>query len=89
MHRASIAQRWQTITRMAKPAPRLNPEQIQAVIATAWDDHPPFNAVLLQHGLNEGQVVSLLKRELTPNAYKLWVQRAGTQRGAPNRSRRR
>jgi uncharacterized protein (TIGR03643 family) len=74
---------------MAKPAPRLSPEQIQAVIATAWDDHPPFNAVLLQHGLNEGQVVSLLKRELTPNAYKVWVQRAGTQRGAPSRSRRR
>ncbi len=74
---------------MAKPAPRLSPEQIQAVIATAWDDHPPFNAVLLQHGLNEGQVVSLLKRELTPNAYKVWVQRAGTQRGAPSRSRKR
>ena len=89
MHRASIAQRWLTIDRMAKPAPRLTPEQIQAVIATAWDDHPPFNAVLLQHGLNEGQVVSLLKRELTPNAYKVWVQRAGTQRGAPSRSRRR
>ena len=89
MHRASIAQRWLTIGRMAKLAPRLTPEQIQAVIATAWDDHPPFNAVLLQHGLNEGQVVSLLKRELTPNAYKVWVQRAGTQRGAPSRSRRR
>ncbi len=74
---------------MAKPAPRLSPEQIQAVIATAWDDHPPFNAVLLQHGLNEGQVVSLLKRELTPNAYKVWVQRAGTQRGAPSRARKR
>ncbi len=74
---------------MAKPAPRLSSEQIQAVIATAWDDHPPFNAVLLQHGLNEGQVVSLLKRELTPNAYKVWVQRAGTQRGAPSRSRKR
>jgi len=74
---------------MAKPAPRLTPDQIQAVIATAWDDHPPFNAVLLQHGLNEGQVVSLLKRELTANAYKVWVQRAGTQRGAPSRNRRR
>ena len=74
---------------MAKPAPRLSPDQIQAVIATAWDDHPPFNAVLLQHGLNEGQVVSLLKRELTPNAYKVWVQRSGTQRGAPSRARRR
>ena len=74
---------------MAKPAPRLTPEETARVIETAWDDHPPFNAVLLKHGLNEGQVVSLLKRELTPNAYKVWVQRAGTQRGAPSRSRKR
>ena len=60
---------------MAKPVPHLNPEEIQRVIATAWDDKPPFDAVLRQHGLNHGQVVQLLKRELTPNAYKVWVAR--------------
>jgi uncharacterized protein (TIGR03643 family) len=72
---------------MAKPVPRLGAAEIARVIEIAWDDHPPFNAVLLSHGLSEGQVVALLKRELTPNAYKLWVQRAGTQRGAPRRRR--
>ena len=40
--------------RMAKPAPRLTPAEIQRVIATAWDDRPPFNAVLMAHGLTEG-----------------------------------
>lgn len=65
---------------MAKPVPRLSAEQIARVIEIAWDDKPPFNAVLLSHGLNEGQVVALLKRELTPTAYKLWSQRAGTVR---------
>ena len=53
---------------MAKPAPRLTAAEIARVIEIAWDDRPPFNAVLLSHGLNEGQVVALLKRELTPNA---------------------
>ena len=72
---------------MAKPAPRLSAAEIARVIEIAWDDHPPFNAVLLSHGLSEGQVVALLKRELTPNAYKLWTQRTGTQRGAPKRRR--
>ena len=72
---------------MAKPVPRLNAEQIARVIEIAWDDRPPFNAVLLSHGLNEGQVVALLKRELTPNAYKLWSLRAGTQRRPPARRR--
>ena len=49
---------------MAKPVPRLAPDEIARIIATAWDDKPPFDRVLRQHGLNPGQVVQLLKREL-------------------------
>ena len=60
---------------MARPLPRLSPTDIEAVIATAWDDKPPFHAVLAQHGLNEGQGVQLLKRHLTPNAFKVWKAR--------------
>jgi uncharacterized protein (TIGR03643 family) len=60
---------------MAKPVPRLTPAQIERVIATAWDDRPPFNAVLMAHGLTEGQLVQLLKRELTSNAFKVWTAR--------------
>jgi uncharacterized protein (TIGR03643 family) len=60
---------------MAKPVPRLTPDEIQRVIATAWDDRPPFDRVLHAHGLSHGQVVQLLKRELTPSAYKTWVAR--------------
>jgi uncharacterized protein (TIGR03643 family) len=60
---------------MAKPVPRLSAAEIERVIATAWDDRPPFRAVLMAHGLTEGQLVQLLKRELTPNAYKLWRAR--------------
>ena len=70
---------------MAKPVPRLSPEEIRSVIAIAWDDRPPFNAVLNRHGLTPGQVVQLLKRELTPNAFKLW--RARTRR-APAAAKR-
>ena len=74
---------------MAKPVPRLTPEEIQRVIATAWDDRPPFAAVLRQHGLSPGQVVQLLKRELTPNAYKVWIARTrGTAAAAPPGRRR-
>lgn len=60
---------------MARPLPRLSPPEIAAVIATAWDDKPPFHAVLAQHGLNAGQVVQLLKQQLTPNAFKVWKAR--------------
>lgn len=65
---------------MAKTPPRMSPEQIKQVIALAWDDRPPFTAVLMAHGLGPGQVVQLLKRELTPNAFKVWSART---RGGP------
>ncbi len=60
---------------MARPIPRLTPVEIESIIKTAWDDRPPFSRVLMQHGLEPGQVVQLLKRELTPNAFKVWTAR--------------
>ena len=68
---------------MAKPVPRIAPADIARIIATAWDDRPPFNAVLMTHGLTEGQLVQLLKRELTPNAFKLWKARVNGGRAGP------
>jgi uncharacterized protein (TIGR03643 family) len=74
---------------MAKPVPRLTPIDIQRIIATAWDDRPPFNEVLRSHGLSHGQVVALLKRELTPNAYKVWTARTKSAGGSPARTAKR
>ena len=71
---------------MAKTIPRLSPTEIEAIIKTAWDDRPPFRAVLMQHGLEPGQVVQLLKRELTSNAFKVWTARTkGVLSAAPMR----
>jgi uncharacterized protein (TIGR03643 family) len=73
---------------MAKPVPRLSPEDVASVIAIAWDDKPPFPAVLRRHGLSPGQIVQLLKRELTPNAFKVWTARTrAPARPAPARRR--
>jgi uncharacterized protein (TIGR03643 family) len=72
--------------RMAKPVPRLSAADIARVIATAWVDEPPFNQVLMRHGLTPGQLVQLLKRELTPSAFKLWNARTrGGKTGAGSR----
>lgn len=73
---------------MAKPVPRLSAAQIAGVIQTAWDDRPPFNAVLMSHGLTQGQLVQLLKRELTPTAFKLWTARSRGAAPAAGPSRR-
>ena len=68
---------------MAKTVPPLTAAQIARAIEVAWDDRPPFNLVLRECGLAPGQVVQLLKRELTPNAFKVWTARTRTARGQP------
>ncbi len=71
---------------MAKPVPRLSPADIAQVLDTAWHAPDPLTAVLYSHGLSEGQLVALLRRELTPAAFKLWSQRLRLQGSkAPSR----
>ncbi len=71
---------------MAKPIPRLSPDEIQRVIATAFADRPPYHRVLMEHGLGQGELVQLMKRELTPSAYKLWVAQGKGAKQAPRKS---
>jgi uncharacterized protein (TIGR03643 family) len=70
-------------TIIAKLAPRLSAEEIRSVIALAWDALPPFADVMTRHGISPGQVVALMRRELTPNAFKIWSAR--TRRGPGQR----
>lgn len=71
---------------MAKAAPRLSAEETKRVIATAWEDRPPYDKVMREHGIGHGQLVALLKRELTPAAYKLWAAKGKAAKGVTKRS---
>lgn len=71
---------------VAKPIPPLSHEQIARILDTAWHAPDPLTAVLYQHGLSEGPLVQLLRREWTASAYKLWAQRVKLSgRKAPSR----
>ncbi len=60
---------------MAKPVPHLTQEEIARAIEIVWDDKPPFRAAMTRLGLTSGQVVQLMKRELTPAAFRFWTAR--------------
>ena len=68
---------------MAKPVPRLSAADIARVLEIAWADPDPLNRLLFSHGLTEGQIIQLMKRELTPPAYKLWSQKLKAPSGKP------
>ncbi len=63
------------------PAPKnnnpedLSPEDIDRVIAMAWEDRTPFSAIEFQFGLTEAEVIKLMKRELKLNSWKRWRAR--------------
>ncbi len=41
----------------------------------AWEDRTPFDAILLQFGLNEDAVKALMKRELKASSWRMWRKR--------------
>ncbi len=51
------------------------PEDISRIIEMAWEDRTPFESIELQFGLNEGGVITLMRRELKSGSFRLWRQR--------------
>ena len=58
-----------------KKIPLLSNEQIDRIIEMAWEDRTPFDAILVQFGLNEKNVIDLMRKELKINSFKLWRER--------------
>ncbi len=53
----------------------LSAEQIDRVIEMAWEDRTPFEAIHLQFGLTEADVVRLMRQQLKPSSWRLWRKR--------------
>ena len=58
-----------------KPA-ELTDRDTDRIIEMAWEDRTPFEAIELQFGLSEPEVIKLMRRELKPSSWRLWRERA-------------
>lgn len=45
------------------------------VIEMAWEDRTPFEAIYYQFGLNEHEVIQLMRLHLKPKSWLLWRER--------------
>jgi uncharacterized protein (TIGR03643 family) len=54
----------------------LTERDIDRIIEMAWEDRTPFEAIELQFGLPEKDVIKLMRRELKPSSWRLWRERA-------------
>ncbi len=49
--------------------------QISSVIRLAWEDRTTFEEILTRTGLNEHEVITIMRRELKPSSFRLWRKR--------------
>ncbi|MFM9007582.1 MAG: TIGR03643 family protein [Bacteroidota bacterium] len=48
------------------------------IIEMAWEDRTPFEAIAVQFGLSEADVIALMRRELKRSSFNLWRKRVNS-----------
>ena len=55
--------------------PELSPEIIDRIVEMAWEDRTPFEAIEVQYGLQEKDVISIMRREMKASSFRMWRKR--------------
>lgn len=48
---------------------------IDRIIEMAWEDRTPFDAIQIQFGLKEQEVIELMRKEMKASSFKMWRKR--------------
>lgn len=62
--------------------------EIDRIIEMAWEDRTPFEAIALQFGISEPEVIKLMRRELKERSFKLWRKRVHSGTSQKNLKKR-
>ena len=55
--------------------PDLDSEATDRIVEMAWSDRTPFEAIALQFGLDENQVIALMRQQMVESSFKMWRKR--------------
>ena len=58
----------------------LNDRSLNRIIEMAWEDRTPFGAIKMQFGLNESQVIIIMRREMKNSSFRMWRQRVQSRK---------
>ena len=53
----------------------LSLRDIERIIEMGWEDRTPFDAISMQFGLKEQEVITIMRNNMKPNSFKLWRKR--------------
>ena len=60
---------------MEKFLPELSSDDRDRIIEMAWEDRTPFEAIELQYGLKEKDVITLMRKAMKPSSFRMWRKR--------------
>lgn len=60
---------------MNSKQPALSQTDLDRVVEMAWEDRTPFDAIESQFGLNEQQVIEVMRQEMKPTSFRMWRAR--------------
>ena len=55
-------------------------EDVDRVIEMAWEDRTPFEAIEMQFGLKEKDVIALMRSEMKASSFRMWRRRVSGRR---------
>ncbi|TAD96588.1 MAG: TIGR03643 family protein [Bacteroidetes bacterium] len=50
-------------------------QELDRIIGMAWEDRTPFDAIKAQFGINESDVIALMRKNMCENSFKMWRKR--------------
>jgi uncharacterized protein (TIGR03643 family) len=53
----------------------LSIKDIDRIIEMAWEDRTTFEAIEIQFGLKEKEVIALMRKEMKASSFKMWRKR--------------
>ena len=53
----------------------LDVRSIDRIVEMAWEDRTPFSAIETQFGLQEKEVIALMRKEMKHSSFKMWRKR--------------
>lgn len=61
---------------------------IDRIIEMAWEDRTPFEAISVQFGMSEAEVIKLMRHHLKRSSFELWRKRVHSGISSKHRMRR-
>ena len=52
--------------------------ELDRIIEMAWEDRTPFEAIQIQFGLTEADVIAFMRKQLKRSSFNLWRKRVNS-----------